>query len=40
MEFDLSLDEQRLEALGSTQPLTGIIELIWNALDADADEIS
>jgi hypothetical protein len=39
VEFDLSLDEQHLEALGATQPLTGLSELIWNALDADADEI-
>jgi DNA-binding transcriptional MerR regulator len=38
MNFDVALDKQHLEALGAA-PLTGIIELIWNALDADADEI-
>jgi hypothetical protein len=39
MEFDVSLDKQHLESLGATTPLTGIIELVWNALDADANEI-
>jgi hypothetical protein len=39
MEFDVALTKQHLESLARTQPLTGIIELIWNALDADATEI-
>jgi hypothetical protein len=39
MEFDVALDKQHLERLGQTAPLTGLIELIWNALDADASEI-
>ena len=39
MEFDVALDKQHLERLGQTAPLTGIIELIWNALDADASEV-
>jgi Histidine kinase-, DNA gyrase B-, and HSP90-like ATPase len=39
MEFDVGLDKQHLEALGATAPLTGIIELVWNALDADANEV-
>jgi len=39
VEFDVSLDKQHLESLGETAPLTGIIELVWNALDADATEI-
>lgn len=39
MEFDVALTKQHLEALGRTQPLTGMIELVWNALDADATEI-
>jgi hypothetical protein len=39
MEFDVALDKQHLETLAATAPLTGIIELVWNALDADAEEI-
>lgn len=39
MEFEVSLTKQHLERLAQTQPLTGIIELIWNALDADATEV-
>jgi hypothetical protein len=39
MEFNTRLTAQYLEQLGKTQPLTGLIELIWNALDADATEI-
>ncbi|UUY01728.1 ATP-binding protein [Svornostia abyssi] len=39
MEFDVKLTAEHLERIGSTQPLTGLIELIWNALDADATEI-
>ncbi|WCB95686.1 hypothetical protein DSM104299_04435 [Baekduia alba] len=39
MEFDVALTKQHLESLARTQPLTGVIELIWNALDADATEI-
>ena len=40
MEFDVALTKQHLERLAQTQPLTGIIELIWNALDADATEVA
>lgn len=39
MEFDVELDQQHLETLSATLPLTGVIELIWNALDADATEV-
>jgi hypothetical protein len=39
MEFDVGLDKQHLESLGATAPMTGIIELVWNALDADANEV-
>lgn len=39
MEFEVELDQQHLERLGATTPLTGVIELIWNALDADAAEV-
>lgn len=39
MDFDVELDQQHLERLGATAPITGLIELIWNALDADADEV-
>lgn len=39
MDFDVELDSQHLERLGATAPITGLIELIWNALDADADEV-
>ena len=40
MQFEVALTKQHLERLAQTQPITGVIELIWNALDADADEIS
>jgi hypothetical protein len=40
MEFDVTLTTEHLQRIGSTQPLTGLIELIWNALDADATEIA
>lgn len=39
VDFDVELDQQHLERLGATEPITGVIELIWNALDADADEV-
>lgn len=39
MELEVELDEQHLERLSAASPLTGVIELIWNALDADAEEI-
>lgn len=39
MEIEVALTKDHLERLAQTQPLTGIIELIWNALDADATEI-
>jgi hypothetical protein len=39
VEFDVSLDKNHLERLGATAPLTGLIELIWNSIDADASEI-
>ena len=39
MEFDVQLDPHHLERLGATAPITGITELIWNALDADAKEV-
>lgn len=35
MEFDVGLDKHHLEGLAA-QPTTAILELIWNALDADA----
>jgi hypothetical protein len=38
VDFDLALDKHHLERL-SASPLSGITELIWNALDADATEI-
>lgn len=39
MEFDVELDPQHLQKLSATVPLTGVIELIWNALDADASQV-
>lgn len=39
MEFEVALDKQHLERLGSAVPITGIIELIWNAIDADASTV-
>ncbi len=39
VQFEVELDPQHLERLGATAPLTGIIELIWNSLDADAEEV-
>ncbi|HEV7806509.1 MAG TPA: ATP-binding protein [Solirubrobacteraceae bacterium] len=39
MEIDVALTKDHLERLAQTQPLTGLIELVWNALDADATEI-
>lgn len=39
MEIEVALTKDHLERLAQTQPLTGIIELIWNAFDADAAEI-
>lgn len=39
VEIEVALTKDHLERLAQTQPLTGIIELIWNALDADATEI-
>jgi hypothetical protein len=40
VDFDVQLDEQHLERLGATEPITGLVELIRNALDADASEVS
>jgi hypothetical protein len=40
LELDVQLDPQHLERLTSAAPLTGIMELIWNALDADAENVS
>lgn len=40
VEIQVELTKDHLERLAKTQPLTGIIELIWNALDADATEIA
>jgi hypothetical protein len=39
VDFAVELDEQHLKRLGATEPITGVTELIWNALDADADEV-
>lgn len=39
MDFQVELDEQHLERLGATAPITGLIELIWNSFDADAAEV-
>jgi glucose-6-phosphate-specific signal transduction histidine kinase len=39
VEFEVQLDPQHLETLTKATPLTGITELIWNALDADATEV-
>jgi hypothetical protein len=39
VNFDVTLTRQHLEQLGKTTPLTGIIELVWNGVDADADEV-
>lgn len=38
MEFDVDLDKHHLEGLAG-QPSTAILELIWNALDADAKRV-
>ena len=40
VEFDVELDPQHLQKLSATAPITGIIELIWNALDADATDVA
>src|SRR5262245_48859438 len=37
--YHVELDPQHLQRLGSTTPLTGVTELVWNALDADADRV-
>jgi hypothetical protein len=39
MELDVQLDPQHLERLTAATPLTGVTELIWNALDADAEKV-
>ncbi len=39
MEIEVQLDPHHLEALTHATPLTAITELIWNALDADADHV-
>ena len=39
MKYEVALDRQHLERIGTATPLTGIIELIWNALDADAETV-
>lgn len=39
MELDVQLDPQHLERLTAAAPLTGVMELIWNALDADAEDV-
>ena len=39
MSFTVELTPDHLERLARTQPLTGVIELIWNALDADANAV-
>lgn len=39
MEFDVELDQQHLQRLTAATPLTGLVELIWNGLDADAEEV-
>ena len=39
MEIEVQLDPHHLEALTHATPLTAITELIWNALDADADDV-
>jgi hypothetical protein len=39
VELDVQLDPQHLEHLTAATPLTGVTELIWNALDADAENI-
>jgi hypothetical protein len=39
MEIEVQLDPHHLETLTRATPLTGIIELLWNALDADATDV-
>lgn len=39
LKYEVALDRQHLERIGTATPLTGIIELIWNALDADAETV-
>ncbi len=39
MEIEVQLDPHHLETLTRATPLTGITELIWNALDADATDV-
>ena len=39
VDFEVTLTKEHLERLGATAPLTGIIELVWNGFDADAEEI-
>jgi Histidine kinase-, DNA gyrase B-, and HSP90-like ATPase len=39
VELDVQLDPQHLERLSKAAPLTGITELIWNSLDADAEDV-
>jgi hypothetical protein len=38
--LQVELDPHHLQRLGATAPLTGIIELVWNALDADAENVT
>ncbi len=39
MELDVQLDPTHLDRLTSATPLSGVMELIWNALDADAENV-
>jgi hypothetical protein len=39
VELEVQLDPHHLEALTRATPLTGMTELIWNALDADATNV-
>jgi hypothetical protein len=38
MQFDVNLDKHHLESLAA-KPITALAELIWNALDADANHV-
>jgi len=40
VDFEVTLTEEHLERLAATAPLTGVIELVRNGVDADADEIT
>ena len=36
----IQVKDDHLETIGRTRPLNAIVELIWNALDAEAQQVN